>query len=211
VELCGGTHVGATGELGFFKISSESAVAAGVRRIEAISGMAAEESALEQFDLNQKIREALKQPKDLEKAIISLNEENASLKKQLEKFELQQLRALGESLAKKVLPINGINFIGAVTEVSNADALKKLAFDLKSRLQKPVIALAAAVEGKASIVLLFDEAVAAEKNLDASALIKQKISQLVKGGGGGQKTLATAGGQDISALHQVIDTVKSLL
>ena len=107
--------------------------------------------------------------------------------------------------------VNGINFIGAVVEVGSADALKKLAFDLKQRVPSPIIVLAAAIDGKASIVLLFDEVVAGQKSLDASALIKQKLATLIRGGGGGQKTLATAGGQEISTLHQVIETVKSLL
>jgi alanyl-tRNA synthetase len=211
VELCGGTHVGATGELGFFKITSEAAVAAGVRRIEAISGLAAENYALEQFELVRLIRDELKNPKDLVKAITSLSEENASLKKQLEKFEQAQLKTLTESLVKKVQQVNGVNFVGEIVDAANADSLKKLAFGVRQKVSGAVIALAAAIEGKAAVVLQFDEAVASQKGLDASALIKQKISPLIKGGGGGQKTLATAGGQDISSLHEVIETVKSLL
>lgn len=211
VELCGGTHVGSTGELGLFKISSESAIAAGVRRIEAVCGRAAEEYIQEQFDLSRSVREALKNPKDLVKAATSLVDENAALKKQVEKLESVQLKAQGESLARQVETVNGINFMGAVVEVSSADALKKLAFELKQRVPSPIIVLAAAIDGKASIVLLFDEVVAGQKSLDASALIKQKLAALIRGGGGGQKTLATAGGQEISTLHHVIDTVKSLL
>ena len=211
VELCGGTHVGSTGELGLFKISSESAIAAGVRRIEAVCGRAAEEYIQEQFDLSRSVREALKNPKDLVKAANSLVDENAALKKQVEKLESVQLKAQGESLARQVETVNGINFMGAVVEVSSADALKKLAFELKQRVPSPIIVLAAAIDGKASIVLLFDEVVAGQKSLDASALIKQKLAALIRGGGGGQKTLATAGGQEISTLHHVIDTVKSLL
>ena len=93
----------------------------------------------------------------------------------------------------------------------NADALKKLAFELKAITQNPVIALTAAIEGKASVVLLFDEEAAAQKSLDASALMKQKIAPLIKGGGGGQKTLASAGGQDTSNLDKVIETVRDLI
>jgi alanyl-tRNA synthetase len=211
IELCGGTHVGATGELGFFKILSEGAIAAGVRRIEAVSGAASEQYAREEFEGMKAIRETLKNPKDPVKALVALYEENASLKKQIEKFEQQQLHSLSESLALKAEAVNGSNFLGQIVSVSSADALKKLAFELKQKLTASVIVLAASVDGKASVVLLFDEAVAREKNLDASGLIKQKIAPLIKGGGGGQKTLATAGGQDISALHQVIDAVKSLL
>ncbi len=211
VELCGGTHVGATGELGFFKITSEGAVAAGVRRIEAISGAAAEDYVNSQLEQLEKIKEALKNPKDVLKALGSVNEENAALKKQIEKFEQAQLITLRDALKQKVQSVNGSNFIGEVVEVSSADALKKLAFELKPQVPDHIIALASAIDGKASIVLLFDETVAQQKGLDASAIIKQKIAPLIKGGGGGQKTLATAGGQDASALHLVLETVKSLL
>jgi alanyl-tRNA synthetase len=211
IELCGGTHVGATGELGFFKISSEAAVSAGVRRIEGLSGIAAEQYIQEQFTLVHALKESLKHPKDLSKAIDALLEENNALKKNAEKLEQAQLRSMSDSLAKSIEEVNGSNFIGKVVEVGNADALKKLAFDLKQRVSSAVIVLAAAIGGKASVVLLFEDKEAALKELDASKLVKEKISGLIKGGGGGQKTLATAGGLDISALHQVIETVKSLL
>jgi alanyl-tRNA synthetase len=210
-ELCGGTHVGATGELGFFKIVSESAIAAGVRRIEAVSGAAAERMIHGQLQQLHEIKEVLKNPKDIVKALAALSDENASLKKQIEKFEQSQLKALTSELSQKAQSINGSNFIGEITEVPSADALKKLAFELKQRIKEAVIVLASVINGKANVVLLFDEAISQQKNLDASALIKQKIAPIIKGGGGGQKTLATAGGQDTSALHHVIETVKALL
>jgi alanyl-tRNA synthetase len=211
VELCGGTHVGATGELGYFRIISETAIAAGVRRVEAISGAAAEQYARAQFDTLRQVRELLRNPADLSKAINALNEENAGLKRQLEKLEQVQLRTLADTLLKKLQIINGAGFIGELVETGSADSLKKLAFELKPKVPDHVIVLAASIEGKASVVLLIDETMVNQKNLDASALIKQKISPLIKGGGGGQKPLATAGGQDVSALHQVIETIKNLL
>ena len=211
IELCGGTHVGATGELGFFKITSEGAVAAGVRRIEAICGGAAEQYINAQLDQLQGIKEAFKNPKDLAKAIQSLNEENAALKKQLEKFEAQQLKAVKEALLQKVQTINGYSFVGEVVEVGSADALKKLAFDLKPLLKENyTVVLTAATEGKANVVVMVDEPMV-EKGLDASKIIKQNVAPLIKGGGGGQKTLATAGGQDASTLHGVIEAVKKLI
>jgi alanyl-tRNA synthetase len=211
IELCGGTHVGATGELGFFKITSEGAVAAGVRRIEAICGAAAEQYINDQLMQLAAAKEALKNPKDLLKAIQALSDETTGLKKQLERFELASIQALRDTLVNRVQEVNGVSFIGEVVEIANADALKKLAFELKPRLTNYIIALAANVEGKASIVLLFDEAKAAEKGLDAGQIIKKQVAPLIKGGGGGQKTLATAGGQDASALHQVVEAVKGLL
>jgi alanyl-tRNA synthetase len=211
IELCGGTHVGATGELGFFKIKSEAAVAAGVRRIEALSGLSAENYIQESFETVRVLREALKNPKDLNKAIVSLYEENALLKKRIEKFEAAQMRSLRDALLQKAEIINGAHFIGEVVDVPSADALKKLAFELKATIPAHIISLAADIDGKASVVLLFDEGISKEKGLDASALIKQKISPLIKGGGGGQKTLATAGGQEVSNLQKVISTVKGEL
>ncbi|RYZ49370.1 MAG: alanine--tRNA ligase, partial [Chitinophagaceae bacterium] len=211
VELCGGTHVGATGELGFFKITSEGAVAAGVRRVEAISGLAVETAIQSQYDLVKNIREALKAPKDIQKAIATLQEENASLKKTLEKFEAAQLKTLREALTTKTEMVNGVPFIGEEVEVGSADALKKLAFDLKTVVGKALVILVAAIDGKASVAVAVDEALVGEKGLDASALIKQKIAPLIRGGGGGQKTLATAGGQDVSNLRQVLATVKAAL
>jgi alanyl-tRNA synthetase len=211
IELCGGTHVGATGELGLFIISSEAAVAAGVRRIEALSGEAAYQHYLQSTAQLKGIREALKNPADSLKALTALSEENTQLRRQLEKIEQGQLRILAETLTSKVQTIGEFQFLGAVVEVPSADALKKLAFDLKGRLTKPVIVLAAAVEGKASVVISIDDEAVKIKNLDAGQLIRQQVAPLIKGGGGGQKTLATAGGQDASALQQVIEAVKTQL
>jgi alanyl-tRNA synthetase len=211
IELCGGTHVCNTGELGFFKIKHETAVAAGVRRIEAVSGKAAEQLIAEQFECIRLIRETLKNPKELQKSVENLVAENNELKKKIESLEAKQLAATKNELLQKVQKINGINFIGEVVEVSNADALKKLSFDLKSFLNNYATVLAANIEGKASVAVALAETVVASKNLEASKIIKEHIAPLIKGGGGGQKTLATAGGQDASNLQQVIEKVKSLL
>jgi alanyl-tRNA synthetase len=211
VELCGGTHVGSTGELGFFKITSEAAVAAGVRRMEAVSGAAAETFLHGELKKLEAVRAILKNSKDPLKAIQNLQEENTALQKRMEQFEAAQLKTVRDGLLKKSQTINAINFIGAIVDVNSADALKKLAFDLKPQLRDYVIALAAAVDGKAHVVLLFDDAVAAQRNLDAATTIKTKIAPLIKGGGGGQKTLATAGGQNAADLQAVIDVVKNML
>jgi alanyl-tRNA synthetase len=211
IELCGGTHVGATGELGFFKIKHESAVAAGVRRIEAVSGHAAETLISEQFEQVRIIREALKNPKELVKAVESLQSDNTDLKKRIESLEAKQLLVLKNELLQKTETINGINFLGAIVELSNADAIKKLCFELKTALSNYVVVLAANIDGKAQVAVLLDDAVSAAKNLEAPRIIKEHIAGLIKGGGGGQKTLATAGGQDASNLPQVIEKVKALL
>jgi alanyl-tRNA synthetase len=211
VELCGGTHVGATGELGFFRIRHEGAVAAGVRRIEAVGGKAAETFVDEQLNELNSVREALKHPAVLSKAAENLVAENAELKKKLEKVQARQLESLRAELVKKVQPVGGVSFIGEVVEVPSADAVKKLSFDLKSDLPAPfLVVLAANVEGKPAVAVLIDEQLEA-RGFSAPAIIKEHVAPLIKGGGGGQKTLATAGGQDASNLPLVVERVKKLL
>ena len=186
-------------------------MAAGVRRIEAVSGHAAETLISEQFEQVRIIREALKNPKELVKAVESLQSDNTELKKRIESLEAKQLLVLKNELPQKTETINGINFLGAIVELSNADALKKLCFELKTTLSNYVVVLAANIDGKAQVAVLLDDAVSAAKNLEAPRIIKEHIAGLIKGGGGGQKTLATAGGQDASNLPQVIEKVKALL
>lgn len=211
VELCGGTHVGATGELGLFKITTETAVAAGVRRIEAVCGKQAEEYVNEQFGLINIIRDSLKNPKDIQKAIENLHSENAELKKHLESMEARQLVAIRNELLQKDEIINGVNFVGDIIEVSNSDALKKLCFDLKNHLRDHVAVLCVNIGGKPFVAVGISDTVVAAKGLDANKIIKEQIAPLIKGGGGGQKTLATAGGQDASQLKQAIEAVKKFL
>ena len=133
------------------------------------------------------------------------------MKKHLERAETKQLQLIKNELLQKVQNIKGINFIGEKVEVSNVDASKKLCFDLKSNLENYFITLVANIAGKASVVIMIDDKLAANKNLDASKIIKQNIAPLIKGGGGGQITLATAGGQDASNLDKVIEVVKDLI
>ncbi|MBA3673946.1 MAG: alanine--tRNA ligase, partial [Chitinophagaceae bacterium] len=211
IELCGGTHVGSTGELGIFKIKQESAIGAGVRRIEAVSGKAAEDLINEQFDLIRGIRDILKHPKDIGKAIENLVLENGELKKNIEKYETQNIATIKNALLQKVETIGGINFIGSIVNVSNAETLKKICFSLKNDLKDYVIVLATAIDGKPNVAIMLDEAVATSKNWEAPKIIKEHITPLIKGGGGGQITLATAGGQDSTRLNEVIEKVKSLL
>jgi len=211
VELCGGNHVGATGELGLFKLTSESAVAAGVRRVEAVCGKQAEDHMNQQFNLLSSLREALKNPKDIQKAIENLQIENASLQKHVDAMVARQLVGIRNELLEKDEIVNGVNFIGDIVEVSNPDALKKLCFDLKNHLRDHVAVLCVNINGKPFVAVGISETVVAAKKLDACQIIKEHIAPLIKGGGGGQKTLATAGGQDISQLEKVIEVVKSLL
>jgi alanyl-tRNA synthetase len=211
IELCGGTHVGATGELGLFKIVHETAVAAGVRRIEAVSGKKAEDYVNEQFDLIRAVRDSLKNPKDILKSVENLSEENSTLKKHIENLEARQLVAIRNELMKKDELVNQINFIGDIVEVSSPDSLKKLCFDLKNHINNAVVVLCANIDGKPHVAVSIADTVVAAKNLDAGKIIKEQIAPVIKGGGGGQKNFATAGGSDTSNLKQVIEKVKALL
>jgi alanyl-tRNA synthetase len=211
IELCGGTHVGNTGEIGYFKIQTETAVAAGVRRVEAVSGAAAEQLINDAFAEIANIKAALKNPKDVNKAIENLQAENTTLSKHIDALEARQLVGVRNELLTKDEIINNVTFIGDIVEVNNADALKKLCTDIKNHLHDYVIVLAANIGGKAHIAIGISDTVVVAKNLDASKLIKETISTLIQGGGGGQKNLATAGGQKVSGLQESIDAVRGIL
>jgi len=211
IELCGGTHVGSTGELGLFKIKSESAVAAGVRRIEAVCGKAAEEYISVQLKQISVIRDFLKNPADLKKSVENLLTENSALQKRIESLEARQLVGIRNELMQKDEIINNVTFIGDVIEVPNPDALKKLCFDIKHHLHDHVAVLCCNIDGKAHVAISISDTVVVAKNLDAGKIIKEHVAALIKGGGGGQKNLATAGGQDVSNLKGVIEKVRSLL
>jgi alanyl-tRNA synthetase len=211
IELCGGTHVGSTGELGIFKIKSESAVAAGVRRIEAVCGKAAEMLINEQFLAIRVIREILKNPADLNKAVENLLQENSAFQKRIEGLEARQLVGIRNELMQKDEIIDNVSFIGEIIEVPNPDSLKKLCFDIKHHLHDHLVVLCCNIDGKAYVAISISDTVVAAKGLDAGKIIKEHVAALIKGGGGGQKNLATAGGQDVSNLKQVIEKVKSLL
>ncbi|HEU4551434.1 MAG TPA: alanine--tRNA ligase [Chitinophaga sp.] len=210
VELCGGTHVGATGELGLFKFVSESAVAAGVRRVEAVTGAKALAFVNEQLQQLKDIKGALKNPKDVLKAVETLVQDKAGLEKQLSQLELEKVNALAAQLKQQVTTVNGVNFIGQVVSLGNAEGLKQLGTALKS-VENHVIVLAANIGGKASVALLVADSLVAAKGWDATKIIKEHIAPLIKGGGGGQKSFATAGGQDTGKLQEVIEKVKGLL
>jgi alanyl-tRNA synthetase len=209
-ELCGGTHVKATGQIGYFKIVSESAVAAGVRRIEAITGIAAQNYINEQTRLVQQVKELLKNPKDVTKSIETLLEENARLKKEIEKSVLEKSSGLKDELAKKAENINDINFIAQKVELPNADAIKNLAYNLKDIVTDLFLVLAADINGKPNITVMIAENLVKEKGLHAGNIVKE-LAKEVKGGGGGQPFFATAGGSDVSGIDNALAKAKTFI
>jgi alanyl-tRNA synthetase len=211
IELCGGTHIGNTGELGIFKITNETAVGAGLRRIEAVSGKAAEDFINQNLSQLQSLRESLKNPKDISKALENILADKEKANRQIEQLTAQLLSVEKDKLIHKTKVIHDIKFIGEVVDVPNGEALKKLCLLLGESMTNYVIVLAANIEGKANVAVAIDDRLITSLNTDAVKIIKEKVAQLIKGGGGGQKTLATAGGQDVSRLLEVIEQVKSLL
>jgi alanyl-tRNA synthetase len=211
IELCGGTHVGATGALGLFKLRSESAVAAGVRRIEAVCGEGATTQVNEALAELETIKELVKNTKEPVKAVQQMVADLQLLKKRIESYEALALVGIKKELESKVTRIGDTHFIGAVVSVSNPDGLKKLCSELQASYTNLLVTLAANVDGKASVAVLVDDTLQGLKGLEAQKIIKDHIAPLIKGGGGGQKGLATAGGQDPSNLALVIETVKNLL
>ena len=211
IELCGGTHIGATGELGLFKLKHESAVAAGVRRIEAVCGEGAIAQVNEALAELEAIKELVKNTKEPVKAVQQIVNDVQSLKKRVESYEALALIGIKKELEAKVTSIGDTYFIGSVVTVSNQDGLKKLCTELQGNFTNLLVVLAANIEGKAAVAVLVDDTLNNAKGLEAQKIIKEQIAPLIKGGGGGQKGLATAGGQDPSNLMQVIESVKNLL
>lgn len=210
IELCGGTHVGHTGMIGLFTITTETAIAAGVRRIEALTGNTAFQYMNEKLGQLKQVSELIKS-KDPVKAIEKIIDDRTALEKKVERLESRALVGIRNELLQKDEIIGNVNFIGDIVEVDNADALKRLCADLKTQLRDYVAVLCANIGGKPFVAIGMSETVAVAKGLDAGKIIKDQVAPLIKGGGGGQKTLATAGGQDAGNLPKVIEVVKGLL
>ncbi|QIL74926.1 alanine--tRNA ligase [Hymenobacter sp. HDW8] len=210
VELCGGTHVRTTGDIGFFKITSESAVGAGVRRIEAVTAEAAEAYVNQQFDLLQQVREALGNPQHLLTSIEKQTEEIAGLRKQIEQFAQQSLNQQKDQLAAQVKPLNGVNFLAAQVQANSADGLKTLAFNLRQAVPNLVLVLGAEIDGKPQLAVMLADELAAGGKLNASTLVRE-LAKEIQGGGGGQPFFATAGGKNVAGLGAAIGKAAELV
>ncbi|MES1249996.1 MAG: DHHA1 domain-containing protein, partial [Chitinophaga rupis] len=179
--------------------------------VEAVAGIAAQHYINDQLEQLQILKEQLKNPKEPVKALAAITDENAELKKRLEHLENRMLVGIRNELLHKDEIINGVTFVGDIVSVGNADALKKLCFDLKNHLNDYVAVVAANIGGKPFVAIGIADTVVAARGLDAGKIIKEHIAPLIKGGGGGQKNLETAGGQEAGNLQEVIEKVKSLL
>ncbi|MFZ4521239.1 MAG: alanine--tRNA ligase [Bacteroidales bacterium] len=209
VELCGGTHTAATGQIGQFKIISEGAIAAGIRRIEAITASKAEEYWLSRDLLLNDISEALKNPKELLKGVNNLIAENHELKKQvaeLGKLKAQQLK--GE-FASQVQHYNGINFLTAKVDL-DAETVKNLAYELNASIPDLFLVLATETEGKATLTVMLSENLVRERKLNAGNIIRE-LAKEIQGGGGGQPHIATAGGKNPAGIPAALEKARGFI
>lgn len=208
VELCGGTHVKNTGLIGGFKIISESAVAAGVRRIEAISNETADKYIDEQLDELDALKSLLKNPKNLQKSIEDLMAKNNDLQKKIQGFEKMQVQAIKESLKKRIIEFNGMNMLSANIELDGA-GVKDLLFQFKQEYNDLVAVIGAKSEGKCTINVLVSDDLVKSKDLHAGNLVKSAAKH-IKGGGGGQPFFATAGGKEPNGLEAAIEEITTI-
>ncbi|SHH60752.1 alanine--tRNA ligase [Flavobacterium johnsoniae] len=210
VELCGGTHVANTSDIWHFKIVSEGAVAAGIRRIEAITSEAAKEYFESQAVSLAEIKEALKNAQDPVKSILALQDENAQLKKQLEALLKDKAKNMKADLAKELQEINGVQFLAKQVDL-NPEGAKDLAYELGGSYNNLFVVFATAHEGKPMLTCYISKEIVASKNLNAGQVVRE-LGKYIQGGGGGQPFFATAGGKNVDgiaeALAKAVDFVK---
>ena len=210
VELCGGTHVPSTGQIGSFIITSESAISAGVRRIEAITADRAEEFVKKHMDELAEVKAVLNNTQNLKKSVEDLVAQNSRLQKQIEEFERKAASGIKDELKKKVQSINGVNVIAEVIQLDSAQAVKDLAFQLKGEIDNLFLVLGSAIGGKPSISVMIAENLVVEKGLNAGVVVREAAKEM-QGGGGGQAFYATAGGKDLSGLSAAVEKAKSFV
>ncbi|HPT13446.1 MAG TPA: alanine--tRNA ligase [Bacteroidales bacterium] len=209
IELCGGTHVKATGQIGLFKIVSESAIAAGVRRIEAITADKAEEYFNEQLAIVDQLKALVRNPNDPLRAVQQLIDQQSELKKQLESLNAEKSGKLKDELAAKAEPVNGLNFIATRVDL-DAQAIKDLAFALKAMVENLFLVLGNESDGKAGLTVMISDNLVAERQLNAGQIVRE-LAKNIQGGGGGQPNYATAGGKNPDGLSAAFEQAKKLI
>lgn len=208
-ELCGGTHVPATGDIGLFKIVKEDAVAAGIRRIEAVTAGAAEAFVNEQLAALDELKALLK-THEVVKSVTALQEENKTLKREVEKLIAAQAANLKGELKQAFEVINGVNVLATRIPLGDAAAIKNLAFQLEKEIPDAFILLASENDGKPLLTLIINQAVSEARGLHAGNILRD-LAKEIQGGGGGQPFFATAGGKDASGLDRAVARAKELI
>jgi alanyl-tRNA synthetase len=210
VELCGGTHVAATGSIGIVKIVSEGAIAAGIRRIEAVTASKAEEFINEKLKTVDEIGALLKNTGSITESVEKLLAENNSLKKSIEKFQTQSAADKLKDLINNAATINNIRFVSGQIETDSPEVLKNIAYQLRNSSDNTVMVIGSATGGKASILVTVSDDLIKEKKISAVAIIKE-ISGEINGGGGGQPFLATAGGKNPDGIKRALEKAAGYL
>ena len=210
IELCGGTHVAATGQIGFFRITNETAIAAGIRRIEAITADVSEEYIFEHLDQVQGIKQMIKSGNNLLASVQQLIDDNKTLKQKISVFEKQQLIQTKNNLKNSAQKINDISIISKQIEVNNAADLKEIAFQLKGETDKIVCVLGAVVNNKPNLCIMISDILVEEYKLNAGSIIRE-AAKAMQGGGGGQAFLATAGGKNPDGVPEAISIAEEML
>jgi alanyl-tRNA synthetase len=210
LEFCGGIHVKSTGQIGLFHILSESAISAGVRRIEAITADKAEELFETSISTLKEIKHLLNSPTDIQKSIQELQEKNNSLTKQIEEVERKDAMKVKELLKSKIEVINGVNVINEIVPIENSQIIKDICFQLKNEIDNLFLVLGAKVGGKANLTIMISDNLVKEKNLNAGNIIRN-AAKAIQGGGGGQPFYATAGGSKPEGLAEAFQIAKASL
>ncbi len=209
VELCGGTHVPATGTIGFFKIISESSVAAGVRRMEAVTAEGAQEYINHQLALLGEVKSMLRNPKDLIASVGMLLEERQALEKKVEAFNLDRANQVRETLAAKAISKDGVTRIVERVVLPDAEALKNVAYGLRNQFEDLLLVMAAEVAGKPMVAVMIGEKLAQTQKYHAGSMIKE-LAREIDGGGGGQPFYATAGGKNLAGLDNALAKARTM-
>ncbi len=210
IELCGGTHVPSTGQIGYFKLLSEGAVAAGIRRIEAVTSIKAEEFFDNQTLLINEVKTLLKGSKDVVKSLNNLIEENSELQKQLNVLLKEKVQSIKKDLIKTIDKKEDINFIAQLIQFDSAEEIKNMLFELKNEVPNLFCVLGAEVKGKPSISVIINDELVKTKNLNAGNIVRE-LAKEINGGGGGQPFYAQAGGSKLEGLAIALDKAKKLL
>ncbi len=210
VELCGGTHVPSTSQIGKFIFTTETAVAAGVRRIEAITSTKADEFVNKELSLLDDVRALLKNPKDLKKHLEGILNQNSSLQKEVEGLLKDKAKGLKSDLLSAVAEVNGVNFLASKIELDSPDAIKDLAFQMRSEVENLFMVLGAEVKGKPNLTVVVSENLVKEKGMNAGNIIRD-LAKEIQGGGGGQPFYATAGGKNVAGIPNALEKAKSFL
>ena len=203
MELCGGIHVKNTADIWHFKIVSEGAVAAGIRRIEAITSDAVKAHFASYENTLNEVKTALKNPQDILKAVHSMQEENAKLAKQIEVLIKDKVKNLKASLIAEIQEINGIQFLAKQVDL-NPEGAKDLAYELGNLGNNLFLVLATADEEKPMLTCYISKDLVAEKNLNAGQVVRE-LGKFIQGGGGGQPFFATAGGKNVAGIQQALE------